>query len=161
MVTSGLGFLSSTWLSVVAVKKNSTQTITSGKTTQNISSGTLYWNCRGSAVGSAFFFLRWNAVAQKIRPHTITPTTSAAMTDQVHSQRILSACSVTPTGQPKRSTSSPEHPVASRATSPANAATLPTLFNPGLLVICRDSRSLGRRAERVRGGWWWPAGGRG
>src|SRR3954467_8292985 len=97
-LTSGLSTFLRTSVSVVDVKKNRTQTMIVGRTTVNSSSGMLYWNCRGSSSGSpsAVFFLRWNVAVQKIRPHTMTPTTSAATTVQVHSVRIWSAWCVTP-----------------------------------------------------------------
>src|SRR5690606_15368408 len=134
-VTSGSSSLASTLLSVVAVKKNSTQTMITGTTTQKSSSGTLYWNCRGSASSpEADGFFRWKAIVQNIRPHTMTPTTRAATTDQVQKVRMLSASGVTPSGHPNRRTSSPEHPVASTATSPASTATLATLPRPEFRV---------------------------
>src|SRR5215207_9695020 len=101
-----------------------------------ISSGTLYWVCFGNSSDR----LRWNTTGQRIRVHTTTPTTSAAIVDHVQSSRIRSACGVTPSGQPNRRTSSIEHPVAVRPTNPTSpdnlarradrARTNPTLKRP-------------------------------
>src|SRR5690606_3240725 len=124
--TSGSSSSASTDCSVTAVKKNSTQTMTTGSTTTNSSSGTLYWSCLGRA-SVVFFFFRWNAADQKMSPHTIAPTPSAAMTAQVQNVRIFSASTVALSGQPNRRISSPEQPVAVKATSAASAATLPAL----------------------------------
>src|SRR3954451_7640088 len=68
---------------------------------------------------------------QKIRPQTITPTTSAATHDQLHRVRIRSAWWVTPVGQPNRSFIS-----ASCAVHPVNR-TIGATSRP-----IRDSRDL-------------------
>src|SRR5882757_7213361 len=92
-----------------------------GSTTLTISTGRLYWNCLGS---SSSPLRRWKMIAQMVMPQTMTPTTSDATTRVVHSCRISSACGVTPTGQPKRSTSLTEQPLADTATTAARTATL-------------------------------------
>ena len=94
--------------------------MTSGTTVSTSSSGRLYWNWRGRSEAPAL--RRWNATVQAVAPHTSTPTIRAATADQVHSVRISAASGVTPTGQPKRRTSSTEHPEVVTATTTAAAA---------------------------------------
>ena len=94
--------------------------MTSGTTVSTSSSGRLYWNWRGRSEAPAL--RRWNATVQAVAPHTSTPTIRAATADQVHSVRISAASGVTPTGQPKRRTSSTEHPEVVTATATAAAA---------------------------------------
>ncbi len=88
-----------------------------GTTVKISSTGRLYWVCRGTTSGSLPLRLRWKIIAQNIAPQVMTPTTSAAMPDHVHRCRIASACGVTPTGQPKRITSSTEQPAVNGAMS--------------------------------------------
>src|SRR6476469_207165 len=86
----------------------------------------LYWNC----LGSLSLFLRCATTGHRINAHTITPMIRDATTDQVQKSRIRSDCGVMPSGQPKRSTSLPEQPVAVRATSPTSPA----------MLVSRDAR---------------------
>ena len=50
---------------------------------------------------SSFFRLRWNAIDQKIRPHTKKPTMSDVMTVPVQNSRIATPSGVIPVGKPK------------------------------------------------------------
>src|SRR5579875_2431554 len=65
---------------------------------------------------------------QKIRPQTMTPSTSAATPAQDHSTRMRSACLVTPDGQPNRrcdSASRNEQPDSSRVELARMSASTP------------------------------------
>ena len=101
-----------------------------GTTVKTISSGRLYWVCRGTTSSLSPFFLRWKMIAQNIAPQVMTPTTSAAIADHVHRCRICSACGVMPPGQPKRITSSMPHAVRNGTLRTASAATLSALRAP-------------------------------
>ena len=122
---SGSGGSFSTLFCTCTVKANSTATMIVGTTVKMISMGRLYCVWRGTTSESPAR-LRWKIIAQNIAPQVITPTTSAAMPDQVQNSRMASACGVTPTGQPNRRTSSTEHPAVSGATSAASAASRTT-----------------------------------
>src|SRR5262245_52849682 len=60
----------------------------------------------------------------------MTPTMSDAMTAKVQTARIRPDCGVTPSGQPQRSTSPPEQPVAVMATNPTRP----------VMLVSRDAR---------------------
>src|SRR5437764_14220632 len=115
----------------------------------------LYWNCLGSLSPR----LRCAITGHRISPQVIAPTASAANTDQLQNSRIRLPCGVIAFGQPKPTTSLPEHPVAVRATSP----TRPTILarRPDTAAPPRDwviplipARSLSQRpgAHRARAG---------
>jgi hypothetical protein len=143
----------------LTVNPNSTATMIVGTTVKTISTGRLYCVWRGG-VSSSPLRLRWNAIAQNIAPQVITPTTSAAIAEYVHRWRIDSACGVTPTGQPKRRTSSTEQPVVSGTTNaarPANLAprpqprrSLPRCARPTARRLPNPSSLVTRRGPRQR-----------
>src|SRR5262245_46688886 len=80
----------------------------------------LYWNC----LGSLSPFLRCATTGHRISAQTMTPTISDATTVQVQKVTIRSDCGVMPSGQPNRSTSLPEQPVAVKATNATRPAML-------------------------------------
>src|SRR3954453_2816403 len=127
----------------------------------------LYWNCLGSVSPR----LRCAMTGQRISAQTSTPTTSEAITDQVQKSRIRSACGVTPSGQPKRSTLPAEQPETVSVTStarPARAASrtagvrllLPTARPSSRLLDLgrepsREAQATPRRGRRVRASHTW------
>ena len=70
------------------MKANSTATMIVGTTVKTISTGRLYCVWRGGTSDSPAR-LRWKIIAQNITPQVITPTTSAAIADQVQNSRIV------------------------------------------------------------------------
>src|SRR5262245_4827473 len=90
-----------------------------GVTLYRISSGMLYRVCGGISSPR----LRYRTTHQKIRPHTKTPTASAATTEPIHRSYIRCAWVVTPPGQPKpRNVSPTEHPASSVTSATAETA---------------------------------------
>src|SRR5689334_21307828 len=121
------------------------------------SSGRLYFVC----LGSSSFFLWYRPHAQKIRPHTMTPTISAVTEDHVHSTRIFSACLVTPVGQPKRSffsTSLDEQAESVRAAKPTSALRRMTRVHrlrcTGYRLSPSPAEPVSRLIQRPIGAYW-------
>ena len=159
---SGDGSSATTLFCTCTVKANSTATMIVGTTVKMISIGRLYCVCRGGTSESPAR-LRWKIIAQNIAPQVITPTTSAAMQDQVQNSRMSVAWGVTPTGQPNRRASSTEHPVMSGTASrgqrreprrpPEPAAVPPALCSAHCSRSLDSSHSLGYHPSPVpRGG---------
>ncbi|CAM5584995.1 hypothetical protein SVIOM74S_09779 [Streptomyces violarus] len=107
----------------------------SGTTVYSASMGMLYRVCGGTS--TLVRLRRWKKALHRIRPHTSTPTASAAAQDPCHRERIRGASSVVGVGIPRRGKSSQlyEQPVAVAKTRPAVSA-------------CSSFRRIGRRGER-------------
>src|SRR5919108_6417726 len=104
-----------------------------GTTVYRASIGMLYRVCGGTS--TLVRLRRWKMALQQIKPHTSTPTASAAAQDPCHRERIRGASSVVGVGIPRRGKSLYVQPVAVARTRPA-------------VIACSSFRRIGRRGER-------------
>ncbi|CAM5714710.1 hypothetical protein SGLAM104S_06605 [Streptomyces glaucescens] len=104
-----------------------------GTTVYSASMGTLYRVCGG--ISTLVRLRRWKMALQRIKPHTSTPTASAAAQEPCQRERTIGASSVVGVGIPRRGKSSHVQPVAVARTRPAVSA-------------CSSFRRIGRRGER-------------